>query len=63
MRTLLVLSLVALAACSEAPGDYCDTPGVCTLPDGMVPDAKADAKSDAGDASPDAPPPDAGGGG
>lgn len=60
MRTLLVLSILALAACSESPGDYCDTPGVCTLPDGMVPDAKADAKSDAGDASSDAAPADAG---
>jgi hypothetical protein len=63
MRTLLVLSVLALAACSESSGDYCDTPGVCTLPDGMVPDAKADAKPDAGDASPDATPADAGGGG
>ena len=63
MRTLFLLSLLALAACSESPGDYCDTPGVCTLPDGMVPDAKADAKPDAGDAAPDAPPGDAGGGG
>ena len=62
MRTLLLFSILALAACSESPGDYCDTPGVCTLPDGMVPDAKADAKTDAGDAG-DAAPADAGGGG
>lgn len=67
MKTLLVLTcLVVVAGCSESAGEYCDTPGVCTLPDGMVPDAKADARpdgGDAGDASPDAPPPDAGGGG
>lgn len=42
--TLLVaFALGVIAACSEAPGDYCDTPGVCTLPDGAVPDAKKDA--------------------
>lgn len=63
MRALLVLAILALSACSESPGDYCDTPGVCTLPDGMVPDAKADAKNDAGDAGTDAAPADAGGGG
>lgn len=44
---VLVLAVVAaaaagLAACSEAPDDYCDTPGVCTLPDGAVPDVKKD---------------------
>ena len=60
MRTLFVLSILALSGCSESPGDYCDTPGVCTRPDGMVPDAKADAKSNAGDGSIDAA--DAGGG-
>ena len=63
MRALLLCTILALAGCSESPGDYCDTPGVCTLPDGMVPDAKADAKTDAGDASSDAASVDAGGGG
>jgi hypothetical protein len=62
MRAPVVLALVALAAaagalgaCSEAPGDYCDTPGVCTLPDGAVPDVKKDAS----DAAPEAAPADA----
>jgi hypothetical protein len=62
MRTLLLCTILALAGCSESPGDYCDTPGVCTLPDGMVPDAKADA-SDASKDAADAAPVDAGGGG
>ena len=62
MRTLIAFSFLALAACSESAGEYCDTPGVCTYPDGMVPDVKSDAKSDAGDASQDAAPVDAGGG-
>ena len=63
MRTLVALGLLVFAGCSQSPGDYCDTPGVCTLPDGMVPDAKADAKPDASDAAPaDAAPVDAGGG-
>ncbi len=60
MRLLALAALAALAssvavlACSEAPGDYCDTPGVCTLPDGAVPDVKKDAN----DASPEAAPAD-----
>ena len=60
MRTLLALSILTLAGCSQAPGEYCDTPGVCTLPDGMVPDAKADAADASKDAADGAP--DAGGG-
>ena len=60
MRALVILALVgiaasvglALGACSEAPGDYCDTPGVCTLPDGAVPDVKKDANDAAAEAAP-----------
>lgn len=53
LAAIVALSSVALplVACSEAPGDYCDTPGVCTLPDGAVPDVKKDA-TDAGSDAP-----------
>ena len=57
MRVVFLVALLAATACSTEPGDYCDTPGVCTYPDGMVPDVKKDA-SDAGvkdGASSDAP--------
>ncbi|CAN5595282.1 hypothetical protein BH09MYX1_BH09MYX1_53510 [soil metagenome] len=36
------LAIGAFAGCSEAPDDYCDTQGVCTLPDGAIPDVKKD---------------------
>lgn len=50
--TVVIAVGAGLAACSDAPDDYCDTPGVCTLPDGAVPDVKKDATDAAPDAAP-----------
>ena len=39
---LLALT-AAFVACSSAPDDYCDTPGVCVYADGAAPDVKKDS--------------------